>query len=95
MAELRLSVILFFGLAASSAANWDSVNAVLFSEIKNQTFPGAVALVGNESAVMYQNAVGNFTYGLPAPSTGSNAPMAIDTPFDLASLTKVNTLWSH
>ncbi len=76
-------------LAAAAAASWDAVDKVLHLEISNRTFPGCVALVGGRNGTWYTSAQGSFTYGLPAPASGTNPAMSMDTRFDLASLTKV------
>jgi len=66
--------------------------------VKDQRFPGAVAVVGDASGVLYQAAVGNYTYGLSPPYwppslSGADhiasPPMSYSTMFDMASCTKV------
>ena len=74
---------------ATAAVGWDAVDRALRLEISNHTFPGCVALVGGRNGTWYTSALGSFTYGLPAPASGNNPAMSMDTYFDLASLTKV------
>jgi hypothetical protein len=40
--------------------------------------------VVNKTGTMYLKAFGSFTYGDPAPYSGGNPPMTLDTPFDIA-----------
>jgi hypothetical protein len=84
---LALAIV---GLAI--AADWKTVDDVLLREIENHTFPGCVAIVGGKNGTWYANALGSFTYGLPAPASGTNPAMSLGTIFDLASLTKVSVL---
>ena len=53
------------------------------SAVEKGSAPGAVLLVGHNGAVVYRKAYGNMS------SDGAKEPMAVDTIFDLASLTKV------
>ena len=74
---------------AAVAGSWDDVAEVLELGVKTHVFPGAVALVGDRTGVRWARAVGSLTYGLPTPLGNPNAPMAVDTLFDMASCTKV------
>ena len=95
MIYLALSILIHASVFSITSAahleqrDWTIVDDVLRAEIANHTFPGCVALVGGVDGIMYERALGQFTYGLPAPASGSNPPMTMDTLFDIASLTKV------
>eukprot|EP00013_Stygamoeba_regulata_P025878 CAMPEP_0177646792 /NCGR_PEP_ID=MMETSP0447-20121125/9955_1 /TAXON_ID=0 /ORGANISM="Stygamoeba regulata, Strain BSH-02190019" /LENGTH=451 /DNA_ID=CAMNT_0019149333 /DNA_START=55 /DNA_END=1410 /DNA_ORIENTATION=+ len=73
----------------SSADPWDPVTATLLAGIEQEIMPGAVALVATQSDVLYQKAVGSYTYGIPPPQNPSTPPMEMSTRFDMASCTKV------
>lgn len=83
------------GLALGlSQATWADAGLILSKAIDNHTFPGCVALVGNESGILFQQAFGNYTYGLlppylPQPPPAHSPPMQLTTLFDMASCTKV------
>ena len=62
------------GLAAAAAAQWDELTTLLNDAVANEVFPGAVALVFTEKDVLYQNAVGAYTYGVPPPATPDTVP---------------------
>lgn len=74
--------------AGGSAAAWDAVTKVLQDAVNDKAFPGAVAMVGDAHSVLYEAAVGRFTDGGHWP-TVHDAPMTLDTVFDMASMTKV------
>ncbi|HZS10186.1 MAG TPA: exo-beta-N-acetylmuramidase NamZ domain-containing protein [Blastocatellia bacterium] len=99
MARLFLSWALLFSIAFGQApaslpaASPSSVgmspvqlayiDQAVESEIAKKQLPGAVVLVGRQGKVVWRRAYGNRALE-PAPE-----PMAVDTIFDLASLTKV------
>lgn len=56
---------------------------VLAAAVAARAFPAAAAEVGTRTAVLWREAFGRLTYDRDAPATTP------DTPFDLASLTKV------
>lgn len=63
--------------------DWSEVrNALSAAADEEQVFPGAVLLVGRAGEVLFHEAVGSRAV-VPA-----RAPMALDTVFDIASLTK-------
>ncbi len=61
----------------------NSVDAVIQQAIHDGNIPGAVLLVGHDGHVIYRKAYGNRAL------EPRREPMALDTIFDLASLTKV------
>jgi CubicO group peptidase (beta-lactamase class C family) len=64
--------------------------ALLESSIHSRIFPGASVEVGTATGPLWQAAVGTLTYeGVPEGGNGSPVPVAADTIYDLASLTKV------
>jgi len=66
-----------------SGAGWLAVDAIVERGIRRRAFPGAVVEAGTRDAVLWRRAFGALTYADAAP------PAAIDTIYDLASLTKV------
>jgi hypothetical protein len=109
---LRLIVACVLVAVVLGSGSWDDVGAVLTNAIKNNTFPGCVAIVASAKGTLYAKAFGSLTYdqsspqvataacSLPrltrphAPSralTRPHAPaqVALDTKFDIASLSKV------
>ncbi len=78
-----------FALALASIAAAQSFNggpaldAQIEQAIRDQLIPGAVLLIGHDSRIVYRKAYGSRAL-VPAVE-----PMAIDTIFDAASLTKV------
>jgi len=99
---MKLAVFLVLALAAvASAVDWSPVDRVLQEQIREGAFPGCVAIVANQvihsaysssywaQDILYAKAFGTFTYGDPAPFSGSNPEMTMDTVFDMASCTKV------
>jgi CubicO group peptidase (beta-lactamase class C family) len=74
-------------VAPIAAAGWstaaaDSVNAVLLAGVRDSAFPGAFAVVGSGSGVVFTAAAGHLDWSIsPAPTE--------TTLWDMASLTKV------
>ena len=70
---------------------------VLVDAIASRVFPAAAVDVGGSAGPMWQDAVGTLTFDDTSPASGPGAAEAVrtdrtvgvDTPFDLASLTKV------
>ena len=60
----------------------DDARRVLASARASRVFPAATAEVGTSDGVLWRDAVGSLTFDDPAP-------VDLQTPFDLASLTKV------
>src|SRR5437588_3182454 len=67
--------------AAFSGAS--ALDAEINRAIERQLIPGAVVLIGHGGAVVYRNAYGSKAL------VPKREPMAVDTIFDAASLTKV------
>ena len=86
---LALMLVLVLTPGCNADDRWDEVTKVLQSGVADHAFPGAVALVVNETDVLYSKAVGSFTYGNPPPFSTGNPAMTMASRFDLASLTKV------
>jgi hypothetical protein len=59
-------------------ANWSTIDNILQDAIVEQAFPGCVALVGSRKGILYVNAFGSFTYGIPPPNNQHNPPMTVD-----------------
>lgn len=69
---------------ASAAEKWQArIDRIIGKGLAEQRYPGAVVLVGCGDATLYQRAYGRHTY------EPESAAMAMDTLFDLASITKV------
>jgi CubicO group peptidase (beta-lactamase class C family) len=60
-----------------------AVDAILEEGVATRAFPGAVAVVGRAGAIAHVARAGRLTYAADA------APVALETIYDLASLTKV------
>jgi CubicO group peptidase (beta-lactamase class C family) len=60
----------------------DAARLVLENAIQSRVFPGAAVDVGNSDGPIWQEALGTLSFDFPTTSTD------LDTPFDLASLTK-------
>jgi len=73
------------------APSWSNLEALMVSLVEEGAFPGVVGLVADRSGILWAQAAGNFTYGLPPPFNAANVAMQVDTLFDMASLTKVTT----
>ena len=70
-------------LAASCAAqnyDWSLVDTTIQTGMVNVT-PGAVAIVGGKSGILYARAFGSFTYGIPPPFDKVNPPMTLNVRF--------------
>jgi len=90
--QFSMAVLLLLAagnIQAAAGLDWSSVDAALQDEVSKQSFPGAVAGIALDGQVVYLAAHGSFTFGRPTPVTGTNPPMAHDSLFDMASLTKV------
>lgn len=62
--------------------NFSRVDEALREAVRKRAFPGAVLRVSHQGELVYEKAVGSRNLELP------EAPVAVDTVFDLASLTK-------
>jgi CubicO group peptidase (beta-lactamase class C family) len=62
---------------------FDGARTVVLDAIGTGVFPAAAVEAGSSREVLWRDALGTLTF------SGGAAPTAIDTPFDLASLTKV------
>jgi len=82
---LFLHFLLFVNYYSFSSNSYDftAVDNLIESGIRDQSFPSAVLIVGNSNNIIYQNAYGRLTY-----DDGSK-PAALNTIYDLASVTKV------
>jgi len=79
-------------LVANGNEAWEQLDSILDGGIAKRAFPGAVALVANQTHVLYSAARGTFVYPGDAPppaSFGRNPQMTLDTLFDMASVSKV------
>ncbi len=72
------------GTDSSSMANrFELVDKVVNDAIKDSAFPGAVVLIAQDSAIIYEKAYGHFTYD------PNSTPVSWNTMYDLASVSKV------
>lgn len=77
---LTLSLTLY---SQQKKYDFSDVDYIIENAIRNQVFPSAVLVVGNDKEVIYQNAYGRLTYEDDA------SPTTMNTIYDLASVTKV------
>jgi hypothetical protein len=82
-------IFVLFLAAALGLGKWDVLDKLLEKGVSNGVFPGAVAVVGNAHGVLYEQAVGSFTYGQIPPRNSNNPKMTVNTAFDMASCSKV------
>lgn len=74
---VTLAVCVAVAVAAmdgAAARDWDKLDAQLQQAVANRAFPGCAAMVvawGNPQP-LYAQAFGHFTYGDPAPASGTN-----------------------
>ena len=61
----------------------DAARAILARALESRVFPGASLDAGSSVESLWSEALGRLTFEDAAP------PATVDTPFDLASLTKV------
>ena len=61
----------------------DAARRVVVEAIRARVFPAAAIEVGNSASALWSEAVGTLTFDVSSP------PANVNTPFDLASLTKV------
>src|SRR5262249_45220007 len=69
--------------AQPNNASLSTLDGVIEASIQSHEIPGAVLLVGHDGQVIYRKAFGNRSL------EPTRSPMAVDTIFDIASLTKV------
>ena len=72
---------IFTFLAADTTKSSKAIDQVLQNAVDSKKLPGVVAMVGNASGVVYQGAAGKR-------DTIKSLPMAMDTIFRIASMTK-------
>jgi beta-N-acetylhexosaminidase len=77
------SVIIKSNESNPGAINFDNVDKVIQTAIKDSAFPGAVLLISKDGNTIYQKAYGHYTYN------NNSSSMKINTIFDLASVSKV------
>ena len=75
--------ILSLHILVVQAYDFSALDALMQSGIEQRVFPGAVALISYRGEIVYERAVGNYTYDPQSPK------IECDTLFDLASVTKV------
>lgn len=87
MKFITAAFVFLFSATAFGQAPLDSrlsvLDAIINEAIAQQTIPGAVLIVGNNHQIVYRKAYGNRAI------VPRREPMALDTIFDCASLTKV------
>jgi uncharacterized protein YbbC (DUF1343 family)/CubicO group peptidase (beta-lactamase class C family) len=80
---LSFSLILCVAASGQQKQNLSILDSVVENSIQKHEIPGAVLLVGHDGQVVYRKAFGNRSLEPTASA------MAVDTIFDIASLTKV------
>jgi len=83
----------FFFLVSGCAANQEilsemieNINSIIDDAITRRVFPGAVVLIAHHGQITHHHAYGSTTYAGENPQ-----PVALDTIYDIASLTKMFT----
>ena len=70
----------------------DAARRILRDAIASRVFPGASVEVGGSNGPLWQDAIGRLSFDESSASPAGNpapvGPVAVDTPFDLASLSK-------
>lgn len=83
VAAILFALLLSIPLAAADWKGSPPLDRLIRQAVADGTIPGAVLLVGRGDQILHEEAYGNKRF-VPAPE-----PMAVDTIFDAASLTKV------
>jgi serine-type D-Ala-D-Ala carboxypeptidase len=74
----------------SAHTTWQDIEKLLNDAVKQHIFPGAIALVGNKDGILFEKAIGSYTYGQKTPLGQPNQPLdSTSSIFDMASCTKV------
>jgi hypothetical protein len=84
------SVVSSVSLSPSPHDTYPQLTEILQKGVISKTYPGAVAIVGNPSGILYSTSVGYYSYDDIV--TGLGFDMKVDvkkTRYDIASLTKV------
>lgn len=76
-------------LAKSNERSWTELDDIIDDAIKQGAFPGAIQLIATKDKILFESSRGTFTYGEPAPASGTNPAVTSDTLWDLASISKV------
>lgn len=63
---LTILIVLLYAVVINVTAD-DVLTQILQGGVTAGTYPGAVAIVGNENRILYQEAVGHFTYSKDSP----------------------------
>lgn len=82
MRKLFLLFILTAILNSASSQDFKEIDNLIFSAIRDKSFPGAQLVVGNEKGIIYANSYGTYTYDEDSPQVTN------ESIFDLASVTK-------
>ncbi len=80
---LSFSIFLCVAASGQQTSNLSTLDSILENSIQKHEIPGAVLLVGHDGKVIYRKAFGSRSLEPTASA------MAVDTIFDIASLTKV------
>ena len=70
--KLLASIILAVAVAAND--DWDSLNTILESAVKEEVWPGCTAAVFTKDKILFKSARGYFTYGVPPPENPNENP---------------------
>ena len=69
-----MTIAIIYAIAVAVRGQWDELTTLMTDAVSNEIFPGAVALVFTEHDILYQQAVGAYTYGVPPPATPDRVP---------------------
>ncbi|MCX6151766.1 MAG: serine hydrolase [Ignavibacteriales bacterium] len=81
--QLKSNVLISINKEEESGYNFDELDSLMKTALKDSVFPGGVLCVGHNGKIIYKEAFGKFTYD------SSSGKMTTDAIFDLASVSKV------
>lgn len=58
--------------ACTSQRDWSPLDKILLDAIADKAFPGAVAIVGDSTGILYAKSFGHFTYDTTSPKMTLN-----------------------
>jgi CubicO group peptidase (beta-lactamase class C family) len=77
-------------LGAALANDYDApLDSILRDAIARHVTPGAAAIVGTGSEILYSRGIGHYTYGAVPPRNSENAAVDVNTFYDMASCSKI------
>lgn len=65
--KLIFVITLFLSCCSAQKRDWSAVDKILLDAIEDGAFPGAVAVIGDATGVLYSKSFGHFTYNTTSP----------------------------